>query len=292
MMASVPVAASSYLPAPLNAVPEIPEHPGFVRTTAPNGSGAKRAWKGNVGPFLDDSAARRFLRAVESGRPFDIAGGKIDARASTSSAHWADPWLTNTGLEFQLLVLEFEEPEHPRAYSLQPEISRQMHPLHPHLRMDKPVIVNQRPLPALCIYSGAQFEYSPNWSRIVQFLDQLTSYVARHIIWMKTRIEMPERFGEAFRTPAPGEPIFDHQSLIQVDPILSLSRRPAHLCTGYWPGPEATSGAVNHLKTISPSQECWCCSGKKYGNCHRPVELQGVRLTHGGRPRSSDSSKE
>lgn len=252
------IASTAYLPAPLNAAPVIPDYPQFECTTVPIGCNAVRAWTGIVQPFVNDDAARRFLHCVEVGKPFDVIEGSIDAHAPRSIGHWADPWIVNTDMRFRILVLEFEEPEHPQAYSLRPEISRQIHPLHPHLREDKLVFVNQRLIPALCIYSGADFKYSQEWPRIVQFLDQAIAYIGRHIIWLKTRIELPTRFGDAFRVPPPGEPIFDYQPIIQTDPNFLRHCKDTPLWLGYWPGPVALSGPSNHLRIIRPSQECWC----------------------------------
>jgi SEC-C motif len=277
-MSSTIVAASAYLPAPLHAAPEIPDYPQFRSVAVPPGCNAVRAWEGIVQPFLDSATARRFLHCVEAGKHFDIADGTIDAEAPANARHWADAWLVKMELRFRLLVLEFDGAEHPRAYALQPEISRQMHPLHPHLRTDRQIIVSQRSIPALCIYSGAEFHYSQRWPRLVQFLDQVSAYIGRHIIWLKTRIELPHRFGSVFRIPHPGEPIFDHIPLIKTDPNLSAAKRHVSLFSGYWPGSTAPSGAVNHLRSISRSQECWCCSGKKYGECHRPIEMECLRL--------------
>ena len=271
------VATPAYLPAPPNAAPEIPDYPNFITTGIPDGCNAVRAWTGTIQPFTDDAAARRFLHCIEHGKPFDVVAGTIDASAPIGAHHWADPWIVDTEVQFQLLVLEFDGKEHPRAHALRPEISRNMHPLHPHLRDDKLVRIGQRLLPALCIFSGATFQYSLGPPRLVQFLDQVTAYIGRHIIWMKTRLELPERFGDGFRTPRPGEPIFGQVSTVQADRrFVQRQRRRELLWDGYWPGPVAPSGAANHLRLISPSQDCWCCSGKRYVECHRPLELKLV----------------
>jgi hypothetical protein len=47
---------------------------------------------------------------------------------------------------------------------------------------------------------------------------------------------------------------------------------------GYWPGP--VSGAMNpvaHLASIRAKQECWCGSGKPYGECHRESDKRIAR---------------
>jgi hypothetical protein len=277
-MGAILATSSAYLPVPPSAAPEIPDYPQFERAPVPIGSGATCAWEGVIQPFVDDAAGCRFLRCVEVGLPFDVVEGTIIAHPSSTIRHWADPWLVEMGIRFRLFVLEFSGAQHPRAYALQPEISRSSHPLHPHLRTDLAITVGRRQLPALCVYSGAEFSYSPEWPRIVQFLDQTAAYIGRHIIWLRTRIEIPARFGCTFHVPSPGEPIFDHLPRFETDPIASVRPRRFATWFGYWPGPVAPSGASEHLRTIRPSQECWCCSGKRYGECHRPIDRAIIRL--------------
>ena len=120
--------------------------------------------------------------------------------------------------------------------------------------------------------------YTPGWPRIVQFLDQTATYIGRHIIWLRTRVEIPARFGGTFHVPSPGEPIFDHRPRFETDPIANVRSRRYATWSGYWPGPVAPSGASEHLRTIRPLRECWCCSGKKYGECHRPMDREITRL--------------
>jgi len=269
-----------YLPAPPDSVPGILDYPQFAPTDIPQSSGATRAWIGSIQPFLDDAAARRFVRCVDAGKPFDVLQGTIETDTLLENPHWADPWLVKTTMRFKLLILEFREPEHPRSYSLQPEISRQMHPLHPHLRTDRAVLANRRLIPAMCVYSGSEFKYSPNWPKIVQFLDQTATFVGRHIIWLKTRTQLPHRFGDRFLSPLPGEPIFDHGPLYLADRNFSTIRFQPSFWSGYWPGASAPCGIESHLKSIGTSQECWCWSGKKYGECHRPIELNWQRAQY------------
>jgi hypothetical protein len=266
-MGSAQVASSAYLPAPLNAAPVIPDYPQFGRGPVPADSGAVAAWTGVVQPFFDDAAARRFLRCLEAGKPFDVVGGTIDAHAPANTSHWADPWLVNMQTCFTLLVLEFEGKAHPRAYALRPEISLYCNP-NPHLRCDKTIRVGRQELPALCIYSGAAFSYRSEWPKIVQFLDQTSAYLGRHLIWLHTRVEN----GSPARVPSPGELILDVLPRIQADPVASIAPRRSSRWVGYWPGPVAPSGFSEHLRTVRPSQECWCCSGERYRDCHRPFE--------------------
>lgn len=271
-MASPRLASPAYPPAPLNAAPEIPDYPQFGRAPVPSGSGATTAWIGVVRPFIDDAAARRFLRCLEAGKPFDVVEGMIDAHAPADTPHWADPWLVDMWTGFTLLVLEFEGKEHPRAYALRPEISLYCNP-NPHLRCDRTIRIGRQELPALCIYSGAAFSYRPEWPKIVQFLDQASAYLGRHLIWLRTRVEE----GNPSRVPVPGELIPDVHPRIQTDPVASLAHRRPRRWVGYWPGPVAPTGFSEHLRTIQPLRECWCCSGEKYRDCHRPIEEQLAR---------------
>lgn len=266
-MGSAHVVSLAYQPAPLNAAPPIPDYPQFARTPVPAESGAVAAWTGVVQPFIDDAVARRFLRCLEAGKSFDVVEGTIDADAPARPTHWADPWLVEMQTRFTLLVLEFGGKEHPRAYALQPEISFYWNP-NPHLRYDRTIRVGRQELPALCIYSGADFTYRSDWPRIVQFLDQASAYLDRHLIWLRTRIED----GTPARVPVPGELILDIVPRIQTHPLASLTLRRPRRWVGYWPGPVAPTGYSEHLRTIRPSQECWCCSGERYRDCHRPFE--------------------
>lgn len=272
------IAMPAYLPAPLTAAPGIPDYPQFTPTPVPANSNAVRAWSGTLQPFADDDAARNFLHCVESRLPFDVFEGRITAPSHSPRCHWADRCLIGTNLRFHLVILEFGGTRHPHAYCLQPEISYDAHPLHPHLRPDRLLAFGHQPLPALCVYSGAEFKYSPEWPRMVQFLDQVSAYLGRHIIWMRTRIVLPERFGERPVLPTPGDVLFDFPPGFHRDAAISRAARHAPRCVGYWPGAVASTGAQQHLKSIKPSQECWCWSGKRYSECHRNSELQLISL--------------
>lgn len=277
MMAAALVLSNAYSPAPL-AAPVIPEYPQFGLVPIPEGTHAARAFDGVIQPFKDDATAREFLRRIELGSPFEIEWGSIICQSRSTAPHLADARLVNMQLRFHLVVLEFEGKEHPQAYGLHPDISWAAHPLHPHLRANRPLVVGRRTLPSLCIYSGAVFTYSDDSPRIIQFLDQLVAYLGRHAIWLKTRVELPSKAGEAARVPGPEELIHEVDPRTQRDPRFSkIPKRIPHW-SGYWPGQSAPSGAEAHLRTIRPAQECWCCSGEPYGECHRSRELQIAEL--------------
>lgn len=263
------VAVPAYLPAPLITAPGIPEYPDFRQTVVPENCEAIRAWTGAIRPFVCDEEARNFLYCVEAGRQFDIAAGTVYAHRPTTARHWADPYLVQSNIQFQVLVMEFGGTEHPRAYALAPEISYDAHPLCPHLRGDRILKIGHLRLPALCVYSGAEFRYAADLPRLVQFLDQVTSYLGRHVVWLRTRVMLPQRLGDRFGAMPIDEATYSSPLGFQRDPFVAKRVRKAAKCTGYWPGPAAPTGAEQHLTTIKPDQECWCWSGKRYAVCHR-----------------------
>jgi hypothetical protein len=89
--------------------------------------------------------------------------------------------------QFEVLILERTEPMHPVAFSLRPEISWYRFPGHPHLRFDIPLQYAGRTLHGLCVYSAADFTYVHNMPRIVQYVDQVSGYLARQAIFSISR---------------------------------------------------------------------------------------------------------
>lgn len=276
-MGSCLAVASDPFPVPHGVAPVVPDYPQFRSIAVPENTSAVQAWLGEIRPFQSDDSARRFLRCAEAERPFNVIEGTIEASTTLYPNHWADPWLVDTGLTFKIMVLEFAPPAHPQAFAIQPLISRAIHPLYPHLREDKKIQVYGTSVPALCIYSGAEFHYAAEWPILVQFLDQVAAFLGRHIIWLRTRIGIPKHFGERFRVPAPGELTVEGiLSPIDNPGITHQSNKPSKWI-GYWPGPSAPTGPDRHLETIRATDQCWCWSGKKYGDCHRPIEKKWVR---------------
>lgn len=50
--------------------------------------------------------------------------------------------------------------------------------------------------------------------------------------------------------------------------------------TGYWPGSEEVHDPLHLFSTIAPDMQCWCGSGKGYGDCCGPLdrELAGLEM--------------
>jgi hypothetical protein len=98
--------------------------------------------------------------------------------------------------------------------------------------------------------------------RSAQFIDQVSLWVARHLIWLRTRRLYRNSLGgisEIF-VPMPGEPV-------------GYASPSGQFWRGHWAGPRArATTAAEHVRSISPNTECWCGSGTNYGGCHRPRE--------------------
>jgi hypothetical protein len=72
---------------------------------------------------------------------------------------------------------------------------------------------------------------------------------------------------EIARRRNPGDPVSS------IDLLLS----PDVHWRGYWAGGLAPTGPTQHLVSIGRSDECWCWSGKSYGECCRSRELKVAR---------------
>jgi hypothetical protein len=259
---------------PPTAAPAILEYPQFTRVSAPAGSDARSAWQGTIQPFADDLTAKQVLRRIESGAAFENdAGSLLCEQPPVMTPHPADRFLMKMDMRFKILVLELPQFEHPCAYLLSPELSPQYLSFHPHTRRDCSITIANHRIPALCVYSGAIFQFEPDTDRMVQFLDQVATYLARHAIWLRTRVLLRCNVAEKDTIedrPSPGEMIVDAETVQK-----TFDKKPGELYwNGYWPGKAAPSGTSEHLATIKPNRPCWCWSGKPYKDCHRPLEVK------------------
>ena len=250
----------------------------FYQVEVPHGTSAIRAWRGRVQPYRSDDDARNLLTTLESGSSVSCDQGYLcagEGNSERTTTHWAKPFLVSMAQPFEVLILERPTPMHPVAFSLRPEISWYRFPGHPHLRCDIPLQCGGRTLHGLCVYSAADFAYSGNVPRIVQFVDQVATYLARHIVWERTR-RLEDFAGHILYQPQPGEPILDTEPLMQPREALpflkSPKRHPERVWRGHWPGKIAPAGPALHLATIKPNQECWCGSGQAYKLCHLTSE--------------------
>jgi hypothetical protein len=257
--------ASPISPMPLEAAPEISDYPQFVSCDIPIESGATRAYRGFIRPFSDDQTAREVLRAIEADIPLQISGGRLSVETVPARKHPFEAYLTAMMVPFTIMVLEFEGTEHPRAFLLSPRMVLRLS-MCPHIRTDKPASIDGRPEPALCVYSGSVFHYRAERDRLEQFLDQTATYLAKYLIWLRTRM-LFRPTGNWTRQfvykRKPDEPVTE----------FDLMHSREVYWDGYWPGLSAPSGPAQHLATIKRNDECWCWSGKMYEECCRPKDI-------------------
>lgn len=248
-------------------------YPQFEEIEAPPGSSALRGWRGLIQPFAGDQSARHLLRALARNQKITVDAGILqdDHSFTQFPVHNSESRLRAMNEVFDVVALEMDGSWHPRAYSLGPEISRWVHPDHPHLRDDLAVRFGVRKLEGLCIYSAAEFEYDLSIPRMVQFLGQTAIYLAKHLIWLRTHDLVDLRTGEIVFHGARGENLFQ-----SMDPSDAFRRTTSDRTKwiGLWPGKAAKQGR-QHLE-LPKSGECWCGSGRTYGSCcwNREARIQ------------------
>ena len=250
------------LPAP------IPNYPQFYSIAIPKGSRAVRAYRGYIRPFSDDATACSVMRAFEANAAVTIASGRISADGDGLSSHPIEAFLVDMAEPCTVVVLEFGDDEHPCCYLIDPpmipRISENL-----HVRKDRSLYIEGRLRPALCVYSGSLFKYSSDEDRFGQFLDQLATYLGKHLIWLRSR--------SLHRRPATGSPVLVRRRLPgQKLPITEVRLCKKYFLHGYWAGPAAPMSPRGHLATIKPDDECWCWSGKPYGECCRSKDQAHV----------------
>ncbi len=225
------MAASSYLfpfSAPPTAAPELSDYPQFIACNIPDDSGASRAFQGYIRPFSDDATARRVLQAIEDGIPLKVNGGRLDVELPDRRNHRFDPYLIDMAEPFTVLLLEFPGIERPRSYLLDPPMIPRLSQCS-HLRGDRVIHINGKPFPALCIYSGAVQQFDRNSSRLEQQLDQTATFLAKYLIWLKTRA--------LYRRTNEGPKLVHSRKSHDKITMAEVSRGTDFFWNGYCPGP-------------------------------------------------------
>jgi hypothetical protein len=248
---------------PPSVAPGLFNYPQFTACSVPEGSGASQAYRGFIRPFSDDATARRALQAFEENLPLQVSGGRIDADPPELRTHPLGEFLIDTAVPCTVLVLEFAGSDHPRTFLLDPPMIPRFSQC-PHLRTDKSIEIDCTSFAALCVYSGSLHRFECGRSRVEQLLDQTATYLAKYIIWLRTR--------KLYRWTRNGAELVRPRTPSGKITMAELSRSPDLFWSGYWPGRSAPSGPVAHLATIRPDDECWCWTGRRYRECCRPRE--------------------
>jgi hypothetical protein len=253
-----------------------PDYPQFAPAEPPADGITVSAWRGGLQPFANDAAARSILCDMEAERTLWVSAGSIRASSSTEQ-HWAHPLLVDMDAQCEVM-LHMRAEAMPRAYLLSPRFQPHYADtlIHPHPRADHTISHDGRPLPGLCVFSAAELTFSEDTDFHTQFLDQLTQYVAKHLIWLRTR-RLCRRVGcvtSVLHQPRPGETILEqapvgHWIQLPSGPVWSVD-----YWSGYWPGRAARAiTPAEHVRRIAPTQRCWCGLNRSYGECHRSSDM-------------------
>jgi hypothetical protein len=259
------MATAPWFSAPLPAAPEFSDYSQFTQCAVPEGSGAHRAYKGFIRPFSDDETAKRVLRALESDRPVEVVGGRLDADFPELPNRPLESSLVDMAMPFTVLALELDGAERPRTYLIDPPMVPRLSACG-HLRIDKSIEINGTRIPALCVYSGALFKFQDSRSPLEQILDQTATYLAKYLVWLRTR--------NLFRRTSSGVRLVRKRKPHEIVTTHEIDRSKDLFWNGYWPGRSAPSTHAAHLNSIKSSDECWCWSGEWYGGCCKPRELK------------------
>lgn len=267
-------------------------YPQFLPAEVPGDGLTVAAWRGAIQPFADDETAHSVLTDIEANKILFISAGAIRGGA-TPCSHWANSLLI--GMDTACDVLICIQPEAlPRAYLLSPRfLLHYGEPgVHPHPRGDQLIEYERKLIPGLCVVSGAEFSLVPDLDMYTQFLDQVTQYVAKHLIWLKTRRLCRSSEGglTVLYTPKPGELILDQPPKRHAVRLPTGMTDVTDFWSGYWPGQRArASTPLEHIKQIHTTQRCWCGLNRAYGACHKDADLalltpaQQVKFAHKSR---------
>lgn len=259
-------------------------YPGFVPVMSPPLVKAKAAWCGVVAPFDTASDVVTIYSDLKQDRTVNVQAGHlrhIGAAGPTDQ----DPnirYLVDTRIEFRLLILEYANGRHPEAYCVTPEISRQRFPLHPHLRDDLSVLWEGRYLQALCT------DYAPDLlcTSVVDLLDYTAIFLAKHLIWLRTRRLVDRAQGRVIAIPEVGQEILDVEGPYrgpeynaQSAPLRNSFPYPfqeRYGWDGFWPGSVAPHDHAANLR-LRDDATCCCGSGRPYSGCHKRFDMERQR---------------
>lgn len=232
-----------------------------IETVIPRGSGAVKATLVRLQPFASDRAASDLFSDLVEGRTIHVSAGSLLHDPFCRESHrygWPAHFLKCMTISFEILVLEFPSPQHPRAYCLSPAISSKRFPLHPHLRGND-IFIARDMYTALCAYSISDGTYAPE-SGLTRFLDYLAIYLAKHLYWLRSQVLWDARSGTILDGPLG---INELWRLALSTPDSPVRRQ------GLWVGEQVHATPHLWFQNTLPEAPCYCGSGSSYDRCHR-----------------------
>jgi len=270
-------------------------YPQFGPVVPPRETAAVRAWIGRIQPFPDETEFLPVMAHLQQGKTVRVEReGSLTHPYSCTSAHEFEiPFFPAISASFEVLLLEFPAPRHPRVYGVFPEISRRRYPHHPHLRDDQQILFDGRPLHALCVYLASDGVLARDDMQLVHVLDFTSMYLAKHAVWVATK--RLERFDvdtgirtieHPLRMQVTERPfVFDgiggvyaghYRTDVNFErPEETVQRwlRDGHCYVHYgaWVGPAAPHFVDELMRQFNRTAECPCGSGLSYGKCCREL---------------------
>lgn len=204
------------------------------------------SWQGVIRPFGGDSRIAALLEDLNSGDLIRVEGGRLVHYEGCHREHRVPAYLPPLRRLDQLFRLDSlfvvrvllpPAPQHPRAISLYPEISWNKYPNHPHLSvLPQPRefgVVN-----TLCPYRPSEGVWAWETRTIVDYLDYVTLWLAKHVVWLRTG---------------------------------------GTNGLGMWLGEGASHLPKDLVSEIPPQAPCHCGSGQAYRECHRDHDIAAAR---------------
>jgi hypothetical protein len=199
---------------------------------------APESWVGAIRPFalLADADVLTVVDDLAAGETVLVRSGSLLHDPSCRREHrrptYAELLRGARAVSFSIRMIVWPPPAHPKAVAIYPEISSAVFKNQPHLFRPEPYVGMpevRSPMPdAICTYRPGDGEWSWPTRDLVDFLDFVAIYLAKHAVWVRTGGDDG----------------------------------------GLWIGPQASHAARDLVRELNPDGECRCGSGTRYRDCH------------------------
>jgi len=145
-----------------------------------------RCWRGIIQPLPSGSDAEKIIADLKNDRIVEVSiNGIVIHSQKCEHPHDLPPELSELSsmdTSFEVEVLQWEPPIRPTSKSINPPITHELYPDHPHIFHDKST---------LCPYLPKEIGWKWSKLKISDYIDWISIFLVKHIVWLKTR----ERYG-------------------------------------------------------------------------------------------------
>jgi hypothetical protein len=255
----------------------------FGPVVPPLGAGEATAWRGVLQPFPDETEFANVLHHFVADEDVRVEEHGRLADPSWCKSQHSFPVFFSTILRtsFEVVLVRWADSRHPRVYAVSPEISRRRYPSHPHLRDDQLMIIDGKPLSALCTYLSSENKRIKDDMELVRVLDYTSMFLAKHLVYSATNVieTLDRKTNRVIRQPNAGvlrsvstagnydgiHPNFSAYYRTDIGPELP---NPLTREVWLWPGKQAPHSPWELITQFAPEDECPCGSGKQFRDCH------------------------